>query len=535
MYLHDLFYFMILISQLNIVESNCSRLELCTCDINEVICDANYGNQTEHINFSLFTSLPSVDSYYFRNFNEIPAYAFQNLTFLSNHAITIHLINVKVIRSNALSTSMIIPDKSTISINIELSTNASSITLQSNAFNGIKINRLRFFNINNFNGRPIFDTNCFGENLQIGQLIFEQSGITGFSTAAQKSTTVKYLRIHACPAFTQLTSKSLPSFLSTTESLEISNTGLQLINAYTFQSESLVLKELIIRDNSNFQMFSSNIVDGVLKHLEKLDLSNNPIDALVENYDWSAYSYAKHLVLKQQQIDLFLKTKILNTLKHLRVIDFSEGFIQEDNKDFIQNYFPDMPHLLSLNVSNANFTENMIANLLGRLSNSINQTVTISLLGHTLHDRDFCLFYKIFQKTSNLLQLELDETHECNCIVDLFYNDKNESVAIDVTLKEPICLLNNTRARCDIPSQSIISKCPIDKPNPSGPGTNGNYGLAVALIGVGVTILMILIASGSVIAYRRRRGDRRSTVIDMEKPIENPLTVIMAQRSHVSH
>ncbi|CAF3437187.1 unnamed protein product [Rotaria socialis] len=526
---------MILLSQLNTVQSNCSHLELCTCDRNEVICDANYGNQTEHSNFSLLTSLPSVDSYYFRNFNEIPAHAFQNLTFLSDHAITIHLINVTVIRSNAFSTSMIIPDKSTISINIERSTNSSSIILQSNAFNGIKMNSLRLFNINNFNGRPIFDTNCFGENLQIDQLIFEQSGITGFSTTVQKSTTVKYLRIHACPAFTQLTSKSLPSFLSTTESLEISNTGLQLINAHTFQSESRVLKELIIRDNSNFKVFSSNIVDGVLKNLEKLDLSNNPIDALVENYDWSAYSYAKHLVLKQQQIDLFLKTKILNTLKDLRVIDISEGFIREDNEDFVQNYFPNMPHLLSLNVSNTNLTENMIVNLLGRLSKSINQTLTISLLGHTLNDRDFCLFYKIFQKTSNLLQLELDETHECNCIVGLFYNDKNESIAVDVTLKKPICLLNNTRTRCDTQSQSIISKCPIDKPNPSGPGAKGIDGLVGALIGVGVAILVILIAFGSAIAYRRRRVDRRLTLIDMEEPIENPLAVIMEQRSHVSH
>ncbi|CAF5089289.1 unnamed protein product, partial [Rotaria socialis] len=62
------------------------------------------------------------------------------------------------------------------------------------------------------------------------------------------------------PKLTQLTDKSLPSFLSTSKSLEISNTNLQMINAHTFQAWSLILEELIITNNSNLETFPSIII-----------------------------------------------------------------------------------------------------------------------------------------------------------------------------------------------------------------------------------------------------------------------------------
>ncbi|CAF4397358.1 unnamed protein product, partial [Adineta steineri] len=139
--------------------------------------------------------------------------------------------------------------------------------------------------------------------------------------------------IRECPLFTQLTDKSLPTFLSTTELLEMSTTGLQLINSHTFQAWSLRLKELIIQNNLNFKIFSSHMIDGVLMELHKLDLSNNSITSIDNDYDWFAYSYTKHLILKQLQLDLFLKTNILKTLQSLKIVDFSESFISENNDD----------------------------------------------------------------------------------------------------------------------------------------------------------------------------------------------------------
>ncbi|CAF2433975.1 unnamed protein product [Rotaria sp. Silwood2] len=540
MFLHYLFYLLILISQLTTIHSDCSFIELCTCDTNKnvVICDANYGNQTDNDYFSSFSLLPSVEKYIFRNFQQIQSHAFQNMTFLTNSLITIHLVNIKMINSDAFSSSIIIPDNSTISIDIEYSTNPSSITLQLNAFNHMKINRLRFFKINNFNGSPIFNTSCFGEDLQINELIFEQSSITAFSNIIRKPSNIKNLYILECPAFTQITNNSLPSFLLTTELLEISKTGLQFISLHTFQARSLILRELIIRNNIYLKKFSSNIIDGVLQNLDKLDLSNNSINIFEENFDWLPYSYIKHLIFKQQQFDLFLKTNSLKNLKHLQTIDFSEGFISENNESLIHDYIPNMPNLVSINVSHTNLTENMIINLLERLSNSINQTIKISLLGYKLNVENFCSYFTIFTKTSNLFQLELDETHECNCIVDLFFNDTHIPISMNDSLIQPTCIFNTTRTHCDIQSQLIISKCSINKPNPDGSDTNndngGNYKFIGIMVGMG-GVLLILLAVGSSIAYRRRRKSRRGTIIDMEEPIENPLAVIIEERLNTSH
>jgi hypothetical protein len=67
--------------------------------------------------------------------------------------------------------------------------------LKSNVFNQIKIDRLRFSNVNYFNGQSVFDTNCFGDNLEIKELIFEQCSLTGFSSTSTKVAIVKHLTI----------------------------------------------------------------------------------------------------------------------------------------------------------------------------------------------------------------------------------------------------------------------------------------------------------------------------------------------------
>ncbi|CAF3445501.1 unnamed protein product [Rotaria sp. Silwood1] len=540
MFLHYLFYFCIFTSQLSTIHSNCSFIDLCTCDTNTnvVICDANYGNQTENDYFSLFSLLPSVEKYIFRNFQQIQTYTFQNMTFLTNSLITIHLINITIIESDVFSSNIIILNNSTISIDIEHSINPSNITLQLNVFNHIKINRLRFFNIKNFNGHSIFDTSCFGEDLHINELIFEQSDITGFSNIMQKSANIKNLYILECPAFIQITNNSLPSFLITTERLEISKTGLQFINIHTFQAQSLILRELIIRNNKNLKKFSSNFVDGVLQNLDKLDLSNNSINIFDENFDWLPYSHIKHLIFKQQQFDLLVKTNILKTLEYLQTIDFSEGFINENTENFIHNYIPNMSNLISINISHTNLTENMMINLLKRLSNSKNQSIIISLLGYKFNDDNFCSYFTIFQQSSNLFQFELDETHECNCIVDLFFNYTQIQIIMNDSLIQPICLFNTTRTHCDIQTQLTISKCSIDKPNPDESDANNDDGVNYKFIGIMLGmggVLLILLGVGSGVVYRRRQKNRHMTVIDMEEPIENPLAVVMEQRLRTSH
>lgn len=521
-----LLFYIILILQADSIYSDCSQVNLCTCDTNAIICDAYSSNQTEYDFFSPLSQLPSVENYYFYNFKKVPSQAFQNVTFLNNHSITIHLINVKRIESYAFSTSIIIPDYSTVSVNIESSIESPSITLQIEAFNNMKINRLRFFNISNFNGRPIFDTNCFGKNLYINELVFEQSGITGFTTTQQDSVNVNYLSIRKCSEYRQLTSKSLPSFLSRTQSLEISNTGLQLINPSTFQAQSLVLKQLIIRDNMNFNMLSSNIVDGILKELDMLDLSNNPINGLQPNFDWTPFSSMKHLVLQKQQMDLFLKTNILNISQSLNTVDLSEGFVLDNNENLIRDYVPVMPNLALINISFTNLTENMVIDLLESLSESINQTLAVSLLGYALNDSNFCEYYKIFQKSSNLLQLELDETHKCNCVVDLFY---------DNILKQVTCLLNTTRIPCDIQSQVNSLKCPVDKPNPSDSrrGDKNNILMGV-LIGLAALVIVLVVIS-LIVRRRRQRINRRMAIAYMADSVENPLAVIIEQRLRSSH
>ena len=529
----------LLLCLLGAVRAHCPALQQCECesDASRVICDGSSGNETENSYFPELSSLPSVELYIFRNFKQMQAHVFENMTFLGNHSIVIQLVNVSTIHSNAFSTSLAMPSDSSLSIDIA----HGSLTLRLSAFNRLKIQRLRFLNVHLFNGRPVFDTYSLGEGLQIDELIFEQSGLTGFTSGIRNTVQVRRLSIRHCAALTQLTDKSLPSFLSTSTSLEIANTGLRLINAHTFQAWSLVLRELLIRNNTNFTSLPSGIVDGVLMELETLDLSSNSIGQLERNYDWFPYSYAKHLVLKQQQLDLYLRAGILKTLVNLRTVDFSEGFVAEDElgkTNLIRDHVPSMANLELIDVSFTNLTETMIVDLLAKLSHSANRTVQVRLLGHTLNDSHFCSFFSIFQHAPNLLHLELDATHECNCAVDLFFNDEQLQSTTNRPPMRPICLSDSTRPRCDIRAQLALSKCSLGKPIPDESGSNtGNLSKMAfigMMVGLAVAVLSLLLL-GSGMAYRVRRTRRRLTEVDMEQPVENPLAAVIEERLQNLH
>jgi hypothetical protein len=474
---------------------------------------------------------PPVNTYVFLNFQHIQSQIFENVKFPENEIFTIKLINISIIDSEAFSHSLMLPESSKLSIEIEDLQNSSNIIVKPNAFNRIKIDRLHFFNLNNFNGRSIFDTNCFGNDLHINVLIFEKCGITGFSNIIRKVADVNHLLIRNSPGFTQLTDKSFPQLLVRSKSLEISNTGLHSIEEHTFQAWALILEELILTNNSNLEIFPSAIVDGVLMKLNKLDLSYNPIKFLDLNYDWFPYSYTKHLLLRNQQLDLFLKSNILTTLPKLQRIDFSEGFISDDNNDdLIQKFFPNMSKLSSLDISYTNFTENMIIDLLTIISKTTNHFVDIHLHGHRLTDDNFCSYFTIFKNAPKLLNLVLDETHECNCIIELFYRDKIQETGSSNSVLQPSCLLDSSRQRCDIDAKLSVSNCNIGAQNPdeSNAGNNiGKYAFG-GIIGGIIVLLLILLSLGFGVAYRIRR--RRNTELFMEQPIENPLAAIIEER-----
>lgn len=504
------------------VYSNCPLVDLCRCVThrNEVVCD---GKESGGDKFPSFERLPPAKDYYFSNFNRVQADAFKHMKFLTNESITIRLMNITTIDANAFSAHMVLPESSTISIHIELFNPASDLTLQDHAFNNnMTIDFLNFTNINSFNGNSIFGTHCFSSLVHIKELMFQQCNITGFSSSGLPPAEVEKLSIRDSPSLTQLTNDILPSFLGATKTLEISGTGLEFIDRYTFPGWLFVFQELIIKNNNNLKTFSTDIVDTFLMELDKLDLSNNSITSLNQNPDWSPYYHIQHLILQQQEkLDLFLKSNMLKSFERLKTIDFSEGFISDNDEDLIKNYVPDMPNLSLLNISYTNFTQNMVIDLLTRLSESANQTIQVSLLGHTLNDTDFCSYFQVFRQSPNLIRLELDETHECNCIVDLFFDDEHMGIILNDTLIQPTCLLNATRARCDIPSQLALSKCSVGNDNSGdNSGDIGSYAFIGVMAGL-TAVLIVLLALGSSVVYRARKG-RRRTILDMEYPVDNP-------------
>ncbi|CAF1161088.1 unnamed protein product [Rotaria sordida] len=528
------FLVFVLFSQINVIFTHCEQNPLCRLsnDSTIMICDSIFGSQNESSLSPIISCLPTAKIYLFRNFEQIPSHTFQNVTFPENQSFIIKLINISIIDTEAFSNSLIIPRSSKLSIEIGELDSLTSIRLKSNAFNNIKIDHLHFFNFNDFNGHSIFDTDCFGNNLEINKLTFEQCNIIGFSNIISKTVNVYHLSIKSSSNLIQLTDKNLPLFLSTSKSFEISNTSLEIINPHTFQAWSLVLEELIISNNLNFEIFPLMIIDGVLMKLHKLDLSYNSIKILDGNYDWFAYSYTKYLLLRKQQLDLFLKTNILKTLTFLEKIDFSEGFISDDNNndDLIKNYFPNMSHLNSIDISYTNLSENMIIDLLTSISKIANHFITIGLYGHTLSNKNFCSYYKIFKNAPNLLQLELDKTHECNCVIDLFYSNQLREEITNYSLLQPTCLFNSTRMPCNIEKQLSLSNCTIGGQHVDESNTDskvGNYAFG-AVVAVLTIVLLILLSLGFGVVYQIRR--RRLTDLDMEQPVENPLNAIIEER-----
>ena len=285
-----------------------------------------------------------------------------------------------------------------------------------------------------------------------------------------------------------------------------------------------MLEDLKISQNPDLDVLPLEMVDGVLMKLKRLDLSYNPIRTLRENYSWFAYSYVNELVLRGQQIDLFLKTNILKSLPLLTTIDLSEGFVGEMAK----MDFPPMVNLVSIDVSHTNLTEDMIIDLLTSLSKTTQRFIDVRLLGHQLNESRFCSYLTVFQNAPNLLNLQLDPTHECNCIVDLFYTEKR-------FISRPTCLDDSNRTPCHIQMQASLSQCNLggitpDKPNPDG--NIGRYAFSAVMAGLGV-FLLVLLSLGFGVVYQIRRN-RRGTDLDMEHPIVNPLAAIVEESSQTT-
>lgn len=520
----------VLFSKSIAIDSHCEKSPLCHLNDEStiIVCDTTFDKHNESNIGLILSCFPSVNIYSFRNFRQIQANIFQNLTFKENQTYSIQLINVSMINSETFSTSIKLPKNSNLSIDIEHANDTSRLILKPNTFSHIRIDRLRFLNVNSFNRRSIFETNSFGSDLQINELIFDQCSLTGFTNSIRRAANINYLSIINSPDLTQLTNQNLPLFLSTIKSLQISNTGLQIIDANTFEAWSLVLEELIISNNSKLENFPSNIVAGVLMKLNKLDLSYNSIKVLDQNYNWFAYSYAKELLLKNQQLDLFLKSNILKTLPYLEKIDLSAGFISENNNDLFKNSFGNLSNLISIDISYTNITENMIIDLLAHLSQTANHFINISLYGHTLTNENFCSYFTIFKNAPNLLNLQLDDTHECNCVVDLFYMNDLQQDTTNSSVVQPSCLSNTIRTPCDIQTQLSTSKCQQSSDQSNSKNNNiGDYAFGGVVGGLAI-LVMILLSLGFTVVYQIRR--RRNTDLSMDQPVENPLDVVIEER-----
>ena len=511
--------FVLFVSQaITTVHSDCSVVDLCIKSADQISCS---GSPDDGYRIPSLECLPAVPDYYFNNFKEIQPHAFEKLNFLKNHSITIHLMNITTIYQDAFSARMRIPLNSKLSINITQPDDAAGLILDTHAFDGITLDRLRFFNIRSFNAQSIFESHIFGADLSINELIFEQSNLTGFySIGTLIQPYVKNLYIRNCPSLTSLTEDGLPLFLGTAKTFEISGTNLQYIDHETFEGWEYVFKELLIKNNPKLN-FLPDMVAGPFQSLTTLDLSNNSITSIDSNYDWSSYYETRHLILKyQQRLDLFIKSDLLKNVGRIRTIDFSEGIVSDNDDNLIRDHVSGMSNLASINISYTNFSDNMVIDLLTIVSNFANQTIQVSLLNHTLNDTNFCSYFQIFQNAPNLLRLELDETQDCNCIIDLFYDDEHMEMILNDTLMDPLCILNSSRSRCDIQSMLIVSQCSVGvaKPDDSNPVDIGTMAFISIMVGLTV-VLVALLALGSRVIYRARRV-RGMTILDMEDPMD---------------
>jgi hypothetical protein len=516
------------------IDAFCQRNPLCQLNVSlsTITCeDTSNVHDDELTRLPLLSCLIPVNNYIFRHFRRIHSHTFDNMTFPSNQSVTIQFVNVTLIEQETFSKRIALPTSSYLFIDIEHNNSSSTITLEMNAFVGIHITRLRFINIDKFNGRSTFDTDSFGNELDIDELIYDRCGVTGFIGTMRNDVKVNRFLIVNSSSLTQITDRSLPTFLSTTKSLTIFNTSLQMIAAHTFQAWSLNLEELILIENSKLNIFPSQLVDGVLMKLTKLDLSDNAIRIIDNKYDWFPYSYAKHLLLRRHPLNVILKTNILRILSNLETIDLSNSYIDDNSSSIIDDYFPPMKYLQSIDVSHANLTELMIIDLLTRISNKTEHHIDIQLAGHRLTDRHICSYMKIVKQAPNLLRLHLDRSHECNCIVELFFAEQTIEQHMNNTFMVlPSCVHNRTRSRCNIQTQIIQGKCNFGEQSTdlsTSDNTVGHYAFGGIIAGIAV-LVVILLSFGFRAVYRRRRH----TILDMEQPIENPLTTVIEQRLH---
>ena len=514
------------------VKSLCPDRSICKSNLDELVltCDGTFLTSVDNQMFPNLTCFPAMKDYLFYNIPRFRPEILNDLVFRSHERTVISLINVTRIETGSFSNQFRLGTGSSLHVIIGNPEASTSITIEENAFNRIKIERLKFSNINRFNGRPVFETNTFGDDADIEELIFDGCGLTGFSNTIKNSADVEHLSIMNTPALTQITDLNLPSFLSTTRTLKISNTSLAFIKPYTFQAWLLFFEELILTDNSKLITLPQNIVAGVLMKLKKLDLSGNSIRSINPNYEWFPYSYTKELSLRSQSLDLFLQSRILHTLDFLERIDFSYGVITANETNLIDDYFPKLSNLSSIDLSYTNMNESILIEVLKRISDGANHFINIYLNGYQLSEQYFCSYLEIFKKAPNLLKLHLDSEHRCNCIIDLFNTQILRSGHQNSSLLGPMCLLEADRVPCDLEAQSLTSKCNIAHPNPDSTdpdGQLGNYAFGGIVAGVSV-LVFILVALGFTAVYKIRR--RRSTILDMEQPVENPLTAIIEER-----
>lgn len=518
--------------QLAVIRAHCPQDPLCEFDgrLMTITCNTAFASNNASLPVPDLSCFPPVSTYSFLNFERIPQETFRKISFPEKQTLTIKLINVSTIDSNTFSSAMNLPDSSTFVIEIGDPTNAPNIVIEPNAFHQIRVNRLHFLHLSQFNALNTFDTSCFGDEVSIHELTFDHCGLAGFSSAANREVHVKSLSIRNSPAWTQLGPASLPMFLKTLIALKISNTGLRVIHPHALQAWSLILKDLTITHNANLEVFPSEIVDGVLMQLEKLDLSDNPITTLPEHYKWFPYSYTKELVLRNQQVDLFLKSSILKNLPLLEKLDLSEGYVSDADDHLFKNYHLVSANLTSIDVSHTNLSETMVVDLLTRISSTTTHFVNIHLLGHQLADDNFCDYFTIFKNAPDLLNLFLDNSHQCNCVVELFFRDKLRESASNNSTSHPACLLDTSRQRCDIQTQLSTAKCSVSGTSPTSADSDnsiGDYAFGGIVAGT-VVVLAVLLSLGFGVVYQIRR--RRGTVLTMEHPVENPLAAVVEER-----
>lgn len=527
--------FFILISQrLILVASDCPFIDLCFCNrtTNEVVCNGGDKNRLPPLE-----NLPPVGNYFFINFKEVQQDAFENVTFPENTSISIHLQDIASIHSLAFSEKMKIPATSNLSVYFKNKHEQSSLSLGQHAFDKIRIKKFTFTNIGKFNGTSMFSTHCLGEDAFVENLIFEQCSLTGFYPDNRlRLPIITGLHIQKCPLFRNLTRNNLPTIPSA-KILEISETGLEFIEENALEGWKYIFSDLIIKNNKNLKVFPA-IVAGVFFDLKTLDLSGNSITSIDPDYNWLKFDTTENLILNNQpKLDLFLRSRILTALRRLKTIDFSQSTIATEDVNVIKTYVPTMPLLAAINISYTNFSSDMVTQLLTIISNSANQTVNVDTLGHKMNDTDFCSYYQVFQNAPNSVRIEFDRNQQCNCIIDLFYNDQNYQALLNDALPDPVCVYNQTRERCDTQYQLGLSGCSAANPdsNPDDSGIFGNIGpYAFAGIMAGLVVILIaLLAAGSSFVYKVHRSRRRGTILDMDDPVDNQSIMIVEDRDEI--